>query len=85
MSVKNRLIEEQTAWDDLVEMEPQLGNLAFLARCVHQPDENLHVWGLIKLALTLLVGNEARHPQLRTSYHYDVAYDHVQCCFEEGK
>jgi hypothetical protein len=85
MSVAKRLIEDEMAWGDLLEVEPVLDNLETLALYLHREEEDIHVWGLIKLALSLLVGDEARKPELRTSYSYDVAYERLQRCFEEGK
>ncbi len=85
MSVAKRLIEEEMAWNDLVASEPRLQNLETLALGLHRTHDDIYAWGLIKLAMSLLVGFAAQNPKLKTSYAYDVAYERLQRCFEEGK
>jgi hypothetical protein len=72
-------------WPDLVAVEPCLNNLECLAIGLHRKREDIYAWGVIKLALSLLVGWEARKYQLRTATAYDVAYDYLLFCFDTGK
>ncbi len=73
-------------WDDLLALEPALGLLERELRALRRQARGRRtfcahaVWyrpGGPKSRLTGLVGWSARHPRLRTSGAYDVAYQHL--------
>ncbi|MBU4270382.1 MAG: hypothetical protein KKE86_11665 [Planctomycetes bacterium] len=86
------------AWGELVALEPALADVERMALDLHPrhprpglPDvfdygDGLDVrdWGKIKRTFLPLAGFGARRYALRNSVCYDVAYDYLLACWENG-
>lgn len=72
-------------WDELVQVEPSFAEVERMALALHSARSDVRDWGWIKRAFLPLVGFEARQYELRNSACYDVAYDHLLHCWEDGR
>ena len=62
------------SWRDLITAEPKLLAVERLVRAVGPEWRD---WELVKRAFRPLVGWDARHPLLRSSESYEIAYRHL--------
>jgi len=77
------------AREDLVKVEPRLLEVERLALSLHPLSRrdslrSWRAWERIKRAMENLVGWQAEQRELRHSTAYDIAYDHLLECWENG-